>query len=178
MGCGPGRGCRPSSLSPPWRMVPSQEGRSPPGSFQSPWGHFPWPMCLLACPGCCGLPVPRQHLTNSATCLYHTEVGRGGGACVSTLSPERGCDPPRFTESGLGSGSHRTPSSAGQGRERRRKSEQVGTLGAFSPNLRKRGPPPEGRMKSREGSGEPQASSHVCVPCALSPSGDEGGEKG
>ena len=169
------------SFVPPWGMVPSQEGRGPPGSFQSPQGQFPWP-CVswhaqaavtCPCPGGCDLPMPRQQLTNSATCLYHTEAGRGG-ACVSTLSPERGRDPPRFTESGLGSGSHSAPSSAGQGRERRWKSEQVGALGAFSPNLRKQGPPPEGRMKSRVGSGEPQALSHVCVPRALSPDGGGG----
>lgn len=155
-----------------------RKGEALQGLFRAPGVTFPGPCVswhVQAAVACLCQDSTSPTLRLASTTL---RWGGEGGACVSTLSPERGCDPPRFTESGLGSGSHRTPSSAGQGRERRRKSEQVGTLGAFSPNLRKRGPPPEGRMKSREGSGEPQASSHVCVPCALSPSGDEGGEKG
>lgn len=100
--------------------------------------------------------------------------GAGRSLCLHTEPRKGRYDPPRFTESGLGSGSHRAPSSAGQGRERRWKSEQVGALGAFSPNLRKQGPPLEGRMKSRVGSREPQALSHVCVPRVLSPDGGGG----
>ena len=69
------------SSVPPWGMVPSQAGRGPPGSFQSPQGHFPWP--CVSWHAQAAVTCPCQDSSSPSLRLASSTPRRGGEEPVS-----------------------------------------------------------------------------------------------